>query len=234
MLQSRRSFFGTAAAVITSAGCGATTAPNSMSNHTAQQNQSRASMPAVTAKGTTLDHPLLQRLHELDRHIRDNFALPRYADAGVGSVGLILNSTLENGGYWCSPRNALTFARTGGDGDHYSLLIKDGIIDESSPVVLTWPSEGTQTIVGESLHDFLCFGMHGGYFQVLSAHTDTPTVESNGLLFHPHVEEYQQQVIALLASELKLKPWPQANRVSRYKSLQQRFRSLVDAADEPE
>jgi hypothetical protein len=234
MLQSRRSFFGTAAAMIASAGCGAATAPNSASNHAAKPNKSRAQMTIVTAIGAKLDHPLLQRLHELDRHIRDKFKLPRYAGAGVGSVGLILNSPLENGGYWCSPRNALTFAHTGGDGDHYSLLIKDGIINESSPVVLTWPSEGTQTIVGESLHDFLCFGMHGGYFQVLSGHTDTPTVESHGLQFHPHVEEYQQQVIALLAAELKLTPWPQADRVSRFKSLQERFRALVDAADEPE
>jgi hypothetical protein len=196
--------------------------------------QQRDLMSRITAHGAKLDHPLLLRLHEIDRHIRDTFTLPRYADAGVGSVGLILKATLENGGYWCSPRNALTFAHTGGDGDHYSLLVKDGIINESSPVILTWPAEGTQIIVGESLHDFLCFGMHGGYFQVLSGHADTPTVESNGLRFHPYLEDYQRDVIALLASRLELKPWPQADRISRYKCLQERFHSLVDAAEEPE
>ncbi len=188
-------------------------------------------MLSVTANGAKLDHPLLQRLHDLDRLIRETFTLPRYADPGVGSVGLILYPTLKNGGYSCSPRNALSFAHTGGDGDHYSLLMTDGKNDESSPVVLTWPSEGTQTIVGESLHDFLCFGLYGGYFQILSGIGDTPTVEANGLMFHSQVEEHEQQVIALLAKELNLQPWPENDLVSRYKSLQKRFASLVDAAD---
>ena len=182
-------------------------------------------MLSVTANGAKLDHPLLQRLHDLDSHIR-----ARLNPQGIGSVGLILYSTLERGAYSCSPRNALTFAHTGGDGDHYSLLIKDGIIDESSPVILTWTSEGAQTIVGESLRDFLCFGLHGGYFQILSDIGTTPTVDANGLSFH--VEDDEQQVISLLATELQLQPWPMGERVSKYKSLQERFGPLVDASDE--
>lgn len=188
----------------------------------------------VAASGATLDHPLLQRLHDVDRHIREHFTRPPYADEGVGAVGLILSQKLENGGYWCSPRNSLKFARTGGDGDHYSLLIKDGTIDESSPVVLTQPSEGMNIVVGESLYDFLCFGMHGGYFSLLWKHADPPTVEEDGLRFHSHVDDYEQQVIALLARELKLKPWAQADRTSRFESLQDRFRSQIDAPKNPE
>lgn len=190
-------------------------------------------MPNITATGAQLDHPLLLKLHEVDQHIRKNFKLPRWADAGVGSVGLILNQTLENGGYWCSPSNALTFATTGGDGDHYSLLVKGGVISETSPVVLTWPSEGAQTIVGATLYDFLCFGIHGGYFQVLSGHTDEPTVESNGLLFHPHVEDYQQNVLAYLAAELDLTPWPHSERSNRFNALQSEILPLVEASDDP-
>ena len=190
-------------------------------------------MPKVTSANARLDHPLLERLHDVDQHIRKTFKLPRWADAGVGSVGLILYQKLENGGYWCSPKNASTFATTGGDGDHYSLLIKDGVINETSPVVLTWPSEGEQTIVGASLYDFLCFGMHGGYFQVLAGHTDVPDVKAHELLFHSHVEDYQQEVLAYMTAQLDLKPWPHAERSVRFQSLQSDFRPLVDASDEP-
>ena len=68
-------------------------------------------------------------------YIRDD--IPLQDDQGPGCVGLILNRELESGGYECSPLNALAFARTGGDGDHFSLLVQDGTIDEWSPVVLT-------------------------------------------------------------------------------------------------
>ena len=113
-----------------------------------------------------IDLPTLTPLREFDMYVRDQ--IPR--DQGLGSVGLNLNPELEVGDNWCSPVNALTFACTGGDGDHYGLVELDGEINESSPVVLTWPDEGSHRIVGESLYDFLCFGLHGGYFSVLSEH----------------------------------------------------------------
>jgi hypothetical protein len=233
MMQSRRTFLGSVAATVAAVGCGAEATRDATFGEPTEPVDSDDTQVIVTAQGATLDHPLLQRLHEVDRYIREHFTLPQYADEGVGAVGLILSQTLENGGYWCSPRNGLEFARTGGDGDHYSLLIQDGAIDESSPVVLTQPPEGANIVVGESLHDFLCFGMHGGYFSVLYGHLDPPTVKADGLRFHSHVEEYEQQVIAMLAGELKLTPWPQAARASRFDSLQDRFRPLVDAPMNP-
>ena len=36
-------------------------------------------------------------------------------------IGLILQIPPKREDYWCTPLNALTFARTGGDGTHYSL-----------------------------------------------------------------------------------------------------------------
>jgi hypothetical protein len=234
MMQSRRKFLGSVAVTVTAIGCGADASRDATSGEAIEPADSDGTRVLVAANGATLDHPLLQRLHEVDRHIREHFTLPQYADEGVGAVGLILRQTLANGGYWCSPRNALEFAHTGGDGDHYSLLIKDGIIDESSPVVLTQPPEGANIVVGESLYDFLCFGMHGGYFSLLWSNAGSPTVEADGLQFHSHVEDYEQQVIALLARELKLKPWPQADRISRFESLQDRFRSQIDAPKNPE
>lgn len=189
--------------------------------------------PKVTAANAKLDHPLLQRLHEVDQHIRKTFKPPRRTDSGVGSVGLILDSELKTGSYFCSPENALTFARTGGDGDHYSLLIQDGVIDETSPVILTWPSEGVNTIVGASLYDFLCFGMHGGYFQILFDYNNAPDVKAHDLVFHSHVDDYDQQVLAYMTTELGLKPWPLNERGVRYQKLQSDFRSLLDVSDTP-
>lgn len=77
----------------------------------------------------------------------------------------------------------------GGDGDHSGLVECDGEINESSPIVLTWPDEGNHRIVGELLYDFLCFGLHGGYFSVLSEHGEEPTVRIDRLSFHRPVSE---------------------------------------------
>lgn len=51
-------------------------------------------------------------------------------------VGLILFAPPRNGGYWCTPVNALSFATTGGDGVHYSLLAVEGRVTDFSPVII--------------------------------------------------------------------------------------------------
>ena len=170
-------------------------------------------IPTLAAEGATLDLPLLNELHRADAYIRDHFDIPYYFDAGIGSVGLKLATRLTTGGYWCSPTNALTFASTGGDGNHYSLLVRNGVIDNESPVVLTWPSEGEHVIVGESLYDFLCFGLHGGYFEILSYdESEVPSEDVEDLWFFSHVEEPQRKVLTYLAKELDLKPSPWKER----------------------
>ena len=178
----------------------------------------------------SVDLPTLTELRELDMYIRDE--IPLQGDQGLGSVGLILCPELEAGGYDCSPVNALTFARTGGDGDHYGLIECGGEITESSPVVLTWTGEGTHTIVGESLYDFLCFGLHGGYFSILPGHGDEPTVQTEGLSFYSHVTEQQAEILNLLCDELGLEPWPQPDRLARFKAMQEEYLPLVIVPDE--
>ena len=52
-------------------------------------------------------------------------------------IGLLLHSKSARTAYWCTPVNVVTFASTGGDGVHFSLLdLGDGAGD-SSPVVMT-------------------------------------------------------------------------------------------------
>ena len=109
-------------------------------------------------------------------------------------------------------------------------IVRDGKIDSKSPVILTWPSEGQQAIVGESLYDFLCFGLHGGYFQILSNSEAGPTSDGTGLWFFPHVADAQREVLTFLAEELGLVPWPWKDRKKRYKALQDRFLSSFQVA----
>ena len=63
-----------------------------------------------------LDLPLLTELSRLNDEAARRFPYPH--SRRFGHIGLILEEELAPGGYWCSPKNALTFASTGGDGDH--------------------------------------------------------------------------------------------------------------------
>lgn len=188
-------------------------------------------MPQLSIVGATLDLPLINRLHQADAQVRERFSLPKHYDPGLGCIGLILDRQLKRGAYGCSPSNAVAFASTGGDGDHYSLLIRDGRVDSQSPVVLTWPSEGQQAIVGESLYDFLCFGLHGGFFQLLASTDAEPPAENEDFWFYPHVDDAQRRVLTFLAEELKLVRWPWLDRKKRYKALQARFLTSIRVPD---
>ena len=60
----------------------------------------------------------------------------------------------------------LTFAVTGGEGVHFSLLVRNGKLTEDAPVVMTTPTPDAiqNYIVGENLRDFLCLRVNRGYF----------------------------------------------------------------------
>lgn len=213
----RRSFLAGTLAAVVLPGCGVDKPPE-------VEESTALSAHPTTVSGAKLHLPLLTQLYDVDSFIRHNMELPY--DPGLGSVGLILYDTLKPEGYWCSPRNGRAFARTGGDGDHYSLLIRNGAIDETSPVVLTMPASGEQFVVGESLYDSLCFGLHGGFFAVLSGNEE-PTIEVDGHWFNSHVKKFAQDVLFLMMRELSLKPWPRETRQERFAELQKRFLPMV-------
>jgi hypothetical protein len=164
------------------------------------------------------DHPLLNRLRILNKEAETRF--PGRYDPGLGSLGLILDQRLDQSRYsTCTPINCRTFAHTGGEGVHFSLLMTGDTIDESSPVVITIPEIGRSFIVGENLFDFLCLGVHRGYFALeqLAFHPDLtleaftnssrqPTESWHGSVgFDPDDDE--KQILAFLVQELGLRPW---------------------------
>jgi hypothetical protein len=75
----------------------------------------------------------------------------------------------ENARYDSSPINATVFARTGGDGVHYSIL---EISENIQPVIMTVPMNFGDSmneynlIIGENLNEFLSIGYYNGWFPI--------------------------------------------------------------------
>lgn len=80
-----------------------------------------------------------------------------FSDLGL----YLVEPVFESWGYSETPTNAMTFAFTGVDGDHFSFLCHDGQLTSPCPIVMTVPmasKENWNLIVGEDLLDFLRLG----------------------------------------------------------------------------
>ncbi|MBA3053351.1 MAG: hypothetical protein FP826_00100 [Sphingomonadales bacterium] len=104
-------------------------------------------------------HPDLERLILLLQDIGED---------GREAIGLLPMPSLRHCGYSQAPRNSLSFATTGGDGVHFSLLALDDTATASWPVVMTVPMNfGEENlIVGADLREFLGLGLRHGYFEL--------------------------------------------------------------------
>jgi hypothetical protein len=185
-----------------------------------------------------VDIPLLDQLREINAEVRTRYLDVHGRAETLDRIGLILDDELDDHRYdQCTPLNCRTFAGTGGDGVHFSLLVINGEITEKSPVVMTKPSDGWQSfILGESLRDFLNLGCELGYFSLesivyedgntLAAYTDERAEMRAELLD----DETKNEILALLRQ--RLQPWTDSNRLAE---LQRRFMPLLrlppDASD---
>jgi hypothetical protein len=104
-------------------------------------------------------HPDLERLIALLQDIGED---------GREAIGLIPMLSLRHCGYLQAPRNSLSFASTGGDGVHFSLLALDDTAMASWPVVMTVPMnfDEENLIVGADLREFLGLGLRHGYVEL--------------------------------------------------------------------
>ena len=87
----------------------------------------------------------------------------------IGECGLELEIPPRHEFYSCTPKNTLTFASTGGDGVHYSLLVDEDGSPQDGPVVMTVPmafEEDINTVIAENLREFLGLGYHVGWFSL--------------------------------------------------------------------
>ena len=174
--------------------------------------------------GMTDDLGLLFRLAGARR---DGGALDDWS-AYFEPAGLILQIP-ERLAYWCTPLNALTFARTGGDGTHYSLVRVPGIDPAQRPVVMTVPmSDDPNVIVGENLRDFLALGCRFGYFGLEGlVHQRAQTIaELARARYAEGAREQQLRLLQILETAFDLKPWPKPT--THLAELKLRYFSALD------
>ena len=182
----------------------------------------------------------LANLREFDVEAARRFPLPDSYLPGLGALGLIMDRNFDGSRCdWCTPTNCRTFACTGGNGVHFSLLVRDGRVDGQCSVVITNPGggDGRSWIVGENLFDFLCLGTNRGYFALeqlayspeltLRVYTDKAWQPSED--WHESVgfvpDGFQRRVLEFLSERFGLRPWPGPER---FEELQEGFGSQLE------
>ena len=100
--------------------------------------------------------------------------MDRHPDAGE-PLGLLTAATPRPSGYDATPPGARTFAWTGGDGVHFSLLPPTGD-DPATPVVMTVPMQfdAPNLVLGADLAEFLSLGLSAGFFPLEGLVHDRP------------------------------------------------------------
>lgn len=143
------------------------------------------------------------------------------ADSVFFPLGLRLHG--RHGGqsdYGATPANSTTFASTGGDGVHFSLLHTPTAVPGTAPVVMTVPMQfhTPNHLVGASLREFLALGCRSGYYHLERLAYDWGRQQETSHLEHGEWagagwdgESEETTVLALLAAltkEFSLAPWP--------------------------
>ncbi|SHJ52790.1 hypothetical protein SAMN02745146_3357 [Hymenobacter daecheongensis DSM 21074] len=138
----------------------------------------------------------------------------------VDYCGLLPVRPLENGGYECTPTNTLSFARTGGDGVHFSLLdARDETAD--GPVVMTVPMAEANLVVAETLSEFLGIGCQTGWFELEQLAYDAPATLAYYAAAPAPVSAQGQAFLDVVRTELRVAPV--ALTAERLADLEQRF-----------
>jgi hypothetical protein len=144
-------------------------------------------------------------------------------------IGLIFQIPPKREGYWCTPLNALTFARTGGDGTHYSLISIPKLPRDQLPVVMTVPmSDDPNVVVGENIRDFLALGCRFGYFGLEGlVHEPHETIGAlERLSYDDDADAGQIEMLKLVEATFRLQPWPRPKQ--RLAELKLRFHGSLE------
>jgi hypothetical protein len=140
------------------------------------------------------------------------------------SIGLILLTEIKHHGYWCTPSNSITFAETGGDGVHYSLLVESDKVDENSPVIMTLPcAENCNIIVAENFLEFLSLGCRAGYFDIeqIEYERDFHLAQLDSNKYSEEADEEQILLLKRIEDEFSLVP--RINHGARFAELEQKY-----------
>jgi hypothetical protein len=109
----------------------------------------------------------------------------------------------------------LSFATTGGDGVHYSLLATEGGFTDFSPVVMTVPMcDPLNVIVGGNLKEFLALGCRFGYFSLeqLIYHPERTLVALESQHFDPEMCPVERALLQRISAHFSVVPWSSPRR----------------------
>jgi hypothetical protein len=169
---------------------------------------------------------IFDELLAINEEIGRRFESPyEWMTPSLMAVGLGLCQPTKAGGYDCSPENSRMFARTGGDGIHYSFVLLPDTPVKEGPVVATYPADPdtNNVIVGEDLSEFLCLGCRCGYEMVPYSNRLPPCPDAHGAMDEREIAfaRLRQQILDYLVHRLDLKPW--ADEPRRLEELRQRY-----------
>jgi hypothetical protein len=177
-------------------------------------------MHSLTAGGN-MTNQALDRLRKLA--IQESEIAGCHPNQAFDGMGLNLLDPAKRFGYDVTPLNASTFAHTGGEGVHFSLVHIEGKLTDDSPVVMTLPAgfERKNVILGSNLVEFLCLGCQIGYFpleQLIYQYSDTIGWIKDPTLWHtaagytsddPYLLK-EQRLLRIIRDEFSLSPWQEA------------------------
>lgn len=165
----------------------------------------------------TVDVPLLDELRLINEEMQARFVDCHGRPATLHWLGLGLDKQLDDHRYdHCTPLNCRTFAGTGGDGHHFSFLVIDGAITESSPIVATAPDcyGNPSAVIADSLRQFLSLGCINGYDALgwVFLQSDEELEKHFLVANDPNAEEFShltfhRKMLAYLRERLRLEPW---------------------------
>jgi len=176
-------------------------------------------------------------------------AKPLSASGVFDPCGLILEIPPKSGYYWCTPKEALTFACTGGDGVHYSYLSSDSLSPSVVPVVMTLPANDKHNfVVADSIDEFLGLGYHVGWFALegiaydpeealqyfAQAGSDCPDYRSvalQSLGIERNAPDSKSTRLEFLRSHLSIQPVSLS--LDRIAELTERYASYLIVPDDP-
>lgn len=154
------------------------------------------------------------------------------AEGVFDPCGLILEIPPRAGYYWCTPRDALTFAATGGDGVHYSYLCSDQVSSSVVPVIMTLPAAETHNVVlAENLDEFFGLGYHVGWFALEQVIHQPEAAVAYFAQRDPEDPDYKTFRMDLLRSQLGIRPV--ALVLERVTQLTKAYSSFLVVPDEP-
>lgn len=138
-------------------------------------------------------------------------------------IGLLLVRPLECWDSEYTPVNSLTFAQSGEDGTHFSLLQVEGVDLASAPVVMTVPSAGAEgnIVVAADFDEFLAVGATGGWFTLERLADGLDDAIEELATADPDPWSEHEQLLAFVRERLGVEPAPLT--LKRLDALQQQF-----------